>query len=306
MSVQSAVSVDRISKNYGTFKAVDNVSFEVYRGEIFGMLGPNGAGKSTTIRMILDILKPDDGTIKVLGEPINDRVKDRIGYLPEERGLYRNVKVVDVMAYLGELKGLTVRESRKRALDLLERIGLAEVANKKTSELSKGMQQKVQFAVTIMHEPDLMIVDEPFSGLDPVNTLVMQEMLMDMRKKGTAVIMSTHQMNQVEEMCDRLLMINRGRAALYGAVDEVRRRYASHAVIIEGRGDFANLSGVMEVHKDDERDIYTLYLDDQTDPRALMGAIAASSAYQVDRFELAVPSLNDIFIRVVEDGASDE
>ncbi len=303
MSVQSAVSVERVSKSYGTFKAVDNVSFDVYRGEIFGMLGPNGAGKSTTIRMILDILKPDSGTIRVLGEPINDRVKDRIGYLPEERGLYRNVKVIDVMAYLGELKGLKGRESRKRALDLLERIGLADVANKKTSELSKGMQQKVQFAVTIMHEPDLMIVDEPFSGLDPVNTLVMQELLMDMRKNGTAVIMSTHQMSQVEEMCDRLLMINRGHMALYGEVSAVRKQYASHAVIIEGRGDFTALQGVAKVNKDDERDIYTLFLDDHTDPRTLMGAIAASTAYQVDRFELAVPSLNDIFIRVVENGA---
>lgn len=303
MSVQSAVSVERVSKSYGTFKAVDNISFDVYRGEIFGMLGPNGAGKSTTIRMILDILKPDSGTIKVLGEPINDRVKDRIGYLPEERGLYRNVKVVDVMAYLGELKGLSMRESRKRSLDLLERVGLAEVANKKTSELSKGMQQKVQFAVTIMHEPELMIVDEPFSGLDPVNTLVMQDLLMDMRKKGTAVIMSTHQMNQVEEMCDRLFMIDRGHMALYGEVSAVRKQYASHAVIIEGRGDFAALQGVVKVNKDDERDIYTLFLDDHTDPRSLMGAVAASSAYQIDRFELAVPSLNDIFIRVVENGA---
>ncbi len=302
MPSQSAVTIDHVSKSYGTFKAVDNVSFEVYRGEIFGMLGPNGAGKSTTIRMILDILKPDSGTIQVLGGPINDRVKDRIGYLPEERGLYRNVKVVEVMTYLGELKGLSARESRKRALALLERVGLADVANKKTSELSKGMQQKVQLAVTVIHEPELIIVDEPFSGLDPVNTLVMQEVLLEMRKKGTAVIMSTHQMNQVEEMCDRLLMIHHGRMALYGAVDEVRRRYASHAVIVEGRGDFASLNGVVEVHKDDERDIYTLYLDSQTEPRVLMGAIAASSACEVDRFELAVPRLNDIFIRVVEDG----
>lgn len=300
MSTQVAVKVEHISKNYGSFKAVDDLSFQVYRGEIFGMLGPNGAGKSTTIRMILDILRPDTGRIEVLGAPIDDRIKDRIGYLPEERGLYRNVKVVDVMTYLGELKGLASKESRRRALELLERLGLSESAFKKTSELSKGMQQKVQFAVTVMHEPDLMIVDEPFSGLDPVNTMIMQELVMDMRKRGTAVIMSTHQMSQVEEMCDRLLMINRGHAALYGDVAAVRKEYASHAVIIEGRGDFSKLPGVTQVTKDDERDIYTLYLDDHTDPRSLMASIASTPAYEVDRFELAVPSLNDIFIRVVE------
>lgn len=304
MSTQAAVKVEHVSKNYGTFKAVDDLSFEVYRGEIFGMLGPNGAGKSTTIRMILDILRPDTGRIEVLGAPIDDRIKDRIGYLPEERGLYRNVKVVDVMTYLGELKGLATKESRRRALELLERLGLSESAFKKTSELSKGMQQKVQFAVTVMHEPELMIVDEPFSGLDPVNTMIMQDLVMDMRKRGTAVIMSTHQMSQVEEMCDRLLMINRGHAALYGDVNVVRKQYASHAVIIEGRGDFARLPGVIQVTKDDERDIYTLYLDDHTDPRSLMGAMANTSSYEVDRFELAVPSLNDIFIRVVEGGTA--
>jgi ABC-2 type transport system ATP-binding protein len=263
------------------------------------MLGPNGAGKSTTMRMILDILKPDSGKIEVLGGPLNDRSKDRIGYLPEERGLYRNVKVVDMMAYLGELKGMSGSKARARAMELLTFLGLADVAKKKVNELSKGMQQKVQFAVTVIHEPDMIIVDEPFSGLDPVNTLVVKELVLNLRNRGTAVIMSTHQMSQVEEMADRLLMINRGHQALYGDVDEVRRRYASHAVIVEGTGDWKGLPGVAEVHEiNNGRQGVKLFMKDNVTANDLLSQIAASSGHDIDRFELAVPSLTDIFIQV--------
>lgn len=294
-----AVTVDHVSKSFGTFKAVDDISFEVRRGEIFAMLGPNGAGKSTTMRMILDILKPDEGKIAVLGGPINDRTKDRIGYLPEERGLYRNVKVIDMMTYLGELKGMTKSKARTRAMELLSFLALGDVAKKKVSELSKGMQQKVQFAVTVIHDPDMIIVDEPFSGLDPVNTLVVKELVLDLRKRGTAVIMSTHQMSQVEEMADRLLMINRGHQALYGDVDEVRRRYATHAVIVEGQGNWAALPGVAEVHAvNNGRQGFKLLMKDQVTANDLLSQIAASPGHEVDRFELAVPSLTDIFIQV--------
>jgi ABC-2 type transport system ATP-binding protein len=294
-----AVTVERVSKSFGTFKAVDDISFEVHRGEIFAMLGPNGAGKSTTMRMILDILKPDSGKIEVLGGPLNDRSKDRIGYLPEERGLYRNVKVVDMMAYLGELKGMSGSKARARAMELLTFLGLADVAKKKVNELSKGMQQKVQFAVTVIHEPDMIIVDEPFSGLDPVNTLVVKELVLNLRNRGTAVIMSTHQMSQVEEMADRLLMINRGHQALYGDVDEVRRRYASHAVIVEGTGDWKGLPGVAEVHEiNNGRQGVKLFMKDNVTANDLLSQIAASSGHDIDRFELAVPSLTDIFIQV--------
>lgn len=294
-----AVTVDHVSKSFGTFKAVDDISFEVRRGEIFAMLGPNGAGKSTTMRMILDILKPDEGKIHVLGGPISDRTKDRIGYLPEERGLYRNVKVIDMMTYLGELKGMPKSKARTRAMELLTFLSLADVAKKKVSELSKGMQQKVQFAVTVIHDPDMIIIDEPFSGLDPVNTLVVKELVLDLRKRGTAIIMSTHQMSQVEEMADRLLMINRGHQALYGDVDEVRRRYAAHAVIVEGRGEWASLPGVAEVHPvNNGRQGFKLLMKDQVTANDLLSQIAASPGHEVERFELAVPSLTDIFIQV--------
>ncbi len=299
MNRQSAIHVEHVSKSYGDFQAVQDLTFDVFPGEIFAMLGPNGAGKSTTIRMILDIIRPDAGGIALFGEPINDHSKDRIGYLPEERGLYRNVRVIDMMVYLGTLKGMARGEAQRRAMNLLERLALAEHAKKKVSELSKGMQQKVQFAVTVLHDPDIMIVDEPFSGLDPVNTLVIEDLLKERRAKGTAVVMSTHQMYQVEEMCDRLLMINRGEQALYGPVDEVRRRFAMHAVIVEGTGDWASLPGVARVSAPrNGRGGYLLELGAETTSNDLLAAIAAAPHIQVERFELAVPGLNDIFIRV--------
>ncbi len=299
MSSNVAVTVDNVGKSYGDFRAVDGVSFIVNRGEIFAMLGPNGAGKSTTIRMMLDILKPDTGTIHILGGPINDRTKDRIGYLPEERGLYRNGKVIEVMTYLGSLKGMSYRDAHKQAMSLLERLELADKADKKVSEYSKGMQQKVQFAVTIMHDPDLIIVDEPFSGLDPVNTLVIKDLINEMRDNGKAVIMSTHQMHQVEEMADRLLMINHGKTALYGPVEQVRRENALHAVIVEGEGDWNSLPIVKAVEtrgKDNGETV--VHLQPDSAPNDLLAAIAANPRMKVTRFELAVPGLNDIFIAV--------
>lgn len=299
MSRNTAIRVENISKTYGDFRAVDQLSFEVYQGEIFAMLGPNGAGKSTTIRMILDILKPDTGNIAVLGGELNDERKDRIGYLPEERGLYRNVKVLDMMTYLGSLKGMTNRDARTQATALLERLGLADHAKSKVSELSKGMQQKVQFAVTIIHDPDLIIVDEAFSGLDPVNTLVMKDLILEMPKRGKTVVMSTHQMYQVEEMAQRLLMINKGQMALYGTVDEVRRKYALNAVIVEGSGEWERLPGVAQVERTDNgREGAVLHLAPGMTSNDLLGAIAAAPNISIERFELAVPNLNDIFIQV--------
>ncbi|MFN8449433.1 MAG: ATP-binding cassette domain-containing protein [Anaerolineae bacterium] len=295
-----AIVADRISKSYGSFRAVNNLTFEVVGGEIFAMLGPNGAGKSTTIRMILDILKPDTGSIAVLGGPLNDASKDRIGYLPEERGLYRNVPVLEMMVYLGTLKGLPSGEARKRAMSYLERLDLAETAKKKVSELSKGMQQKVQFAVTVLHDPDLIIIDEPFSGLDPVNTLVIKDLLIDFRKRGKAVVMSTHQMQQIEEMADRLLMIDRGEQKLYGNVADVRAQYALPAVRVEGQGNWALLSGVDRVElSENGKKVALLYLKPSTTPDSVLAEIAARDDMHIQAFELAVPSLNDIFVQVV-------
>ena len=305
MPSKTAISVEEISKSYGDFRAVNNLSFDVYSGEVFAMLGPNGSGKTTTMRMILDIIKPDTGRISVLGGTLTDTTKDRIGYLPEERGLYRNVRLLEMMVYLGTLKGLSRAEAQKRSLALLERLELAEHMKKKVSELSKGMQQKIQFAVTVLHNPDLIIVDEPFSGLDPVNTLVLKDLLLEFRDKGGTIVMSTHQMWQVEEMCNRLLMIHKGEQKLYGAVEDIRQQYALNAVIVEGRGDWAALPGVAKIEpKENGRKGALLYLKPGTTSEQVLAAISAAPDTSIERFELAVPSLNDIFIRVVEGEAS--
>jgi ABC-2 type transport system ATP-binding protein len=299
MTQTTIINADRISKTFGDFRAVRELSFDVYAGEIFAMLGPNGAGKSTTIRMILDILKPDTGSIGVFGGALTDAKKERIGYLPEERGLYRNVKVIEMMTYLGSLKGMSNRAAHQRGMELLERLGLGINAKQKVSELSKGMQQKVQFAVTIIHDPDLIIIDEPFSGLDPINTLVIKDLVLDMPKRGKAVVMSTHQMYQVEEMADRLLMINKGQQALYGTVDDVRKQYAQNAVIVEGQGEWQQLRGVEKIeHSKNGRESTKLYLAPGISPTDLLGTIAATPGTTIERFERAVPSLNDIFIQV--------
>ena len=299
MKKTTAIAVSHVSKWYGDFKAVDDVSFDVYAGEIFALLGPNGAGKSTSIRMILDIIKPDEGQIAVLGNPINDSIKDRIGYLPEERGLYKSVKVLEMMRYLGQLKGLTAKVATERARNLLAKLELADHENSKVEELSKGMQQKVQFAVTVMHEPDLIIIDEPFSGLDPVNRLVIKDLLLEFKDRGGAIVMSTHQMNQVEEMADRMMMISHGQQKLYGAVEEIRRQYAQHAIIVEGQGDWASLEGVQRVqHSENGRDGVTLHLHENVTSDEVLAAIARAQSMNIERFELAIPSLDDIFIQV--------
>ena len=302
MQPGSAIRVSHVSKNYGQFRAVDDLSFDVYNGEIFAMLGPNGSGKTTTMRMILDILKPDTGTIAVLGGPMTEATKDKIGYLPEERGLYRNVRVLEMMEYLGTLKGMTTAEAHKRSKAMLERLEMAEHSKKKVSELSKGMQQKIQFAVTILHNPRLIIIDEPFSGLDPVNTLALKDLLLEFRQQGGTIVMSTHQMWQVEEMADRLLMINQGQQKLYGPVEDIRKQYALHAIVVEGQGNWQTLPGVERVEQTENgRKASLLYLAPNTTTDDVLGAIAANQDMSIKRFELAVPSLNDIFIRVVED-----
>ena len=294
----NAVKISRVSKTFATIRAVDDLTFEVDSGEIFAMLGPNGAGKTTTIRMALDILKPDQGSISVFGGPLTQATKDRIGYLPEERGLYRNITVLDCLTYLGTLKGMDAKAAKQRANALLERVELGPNRLQKVSELSRGMQQKAQFASTILHDPELIIVDEPFSGLDPVNTQLVKEMIYEMKAAGKTVIMSTHMMHQVEEMADRLLMMDHGRRVLYGPVDEVREQFAMNAVYVDGQGDWAALSGVSRVQKDGKET--ELFLKEGMSPDDLLAQLVGNPAYQVTRFEVAVPSLNDIFIAVAD------
>ncbi|HEY1016513.1 MAG TPA: ATP-binding cassette domain-containing protein [Herpetosiphonaceae bacterium] len=299
----SMLRVNDVKKAFAGTNAVRGVSFQVEPGELFGVLGPNGAGKTTTIRMILDILRPDSGTIEVLGGPIDEDKKNRVGYLPEERGLYRNLKVVDCMVYLATLKGIERQDARKRALAYLERVELGHTANKKVSELSKGMQQKVQFGTTIIHEPEIVIIDEPFAALDPVNTRMVKDLLFDIRRSGRAVLMCTHQMHLVEEMCDRLVMFNRGEIVLNGSLKEVKRRFAPNAVVVEGQGEFAGVAGVSSVEPSGTA--WQLNLDEGATPQSVLHALAARPELTIERFEVAAPSLDDIFVRVAG-GVSDE
>jgi ABC-2 type transport system ATP-binding protein len=291
--------VNNISKSFGETRAVNDLSFEVTAGEIFAMLGPNGAGKTTTIRMVLDILRPDEGSIEVLGDAINQSAKDRIGYLPEERGLYRDVTVIDCLAYLGTLKGVNSKEARARAATLLARVGLEDAATKKVSALSRGMQQKAQFAATILHDPDLVIIDEPFSGLDPVNTLLIKELMYEIKDQGKTVIMSTHMMHQVEEMADRMLMMNHGSQVLYGPVDNIRQQYASHAVYVHGTGEWTTIPGVESVAYDRDERADLVQLEPGFSADDFLRAAAQRDDIQIDRFEVALPSLDEIFIEVV-------
>ena len=292
------VDVQHVSKRFGATQAVNDVSFDIRGGEIFGLLGPNGAGKTTMIRMVLDLFQPDSGTIAMWGRAIAEDDKRRIGYLPEERGLYKNVSVIDCLSYLASLKGIDRGDARRRATAYLERVGLGDVARKKVKELSKGMQQKVQLGVALLHEPDLVIVDEPFYGLDPVNTRLVKDMLRDARDRGAAIVMSTHQMDRVEELCERMCMFNRGRVVLYGGVDEVRNRWAPNAVIVEGQGDFTHVRGVERVEAVDGAS--ELWLDASTNPQLVLRELANRPDTVIERFAVATPSLDDIFIAVVE------
>jgi len=249
--------------------------------------------------MILDIIRPDTGSIQVFGGPITDEKKNRIGYLPEERGLYKSVSVIEAMTYLGRLKGLSGADAKQRSMALLQKLDLAEHAKKKVSELSKGMQQKVQFAVTIVHSPELIIIDEPFSGLDPVNRLVVKDLLEEFQAGGGAIVMSTHQMEQVEEMADRLLMINHGQQKLYGEVNEVKRQFASHAILVQGRGAWDSLPGVIRIEENPRGHLGTmLYLAEDTSADQVLVAMAQSPDTHLEKFELAIPSLDEIFIQV--------
>jgi ABC-2 type transport system ATP-binding protein len=292
-----AVSVSKLRKTFGETVAVDDVSFEVEAGEIFGLLGPNGAGKTTAIRMMLGIYLPDAGDVDILGGALDEAKKNRIGYLPEERGLYLDQKLEPTLVYLATLKGLGDAEAKRRMPAWLERMDLLDYRAKKVSEMSKGMQQKAQLIATLVHEPELIVVDEPFSGLDPVNTRLVKDILAEQTAAGRTIIMSTHQMYQVEALCSRIALIDHGRTVLYGAVDEIKRNFAGNAVTIHGVGDFTGLPGILEARMEDGD--WRLSLAPGADPQDVFRALAERPDVKIDRFELAEPSLDDIFISVV-------
>ena len=295
------VVVSKLRKAFGETLAVNDVSFEVEAGEIFGLLGPNGAGKTTCIRVMLGIYLPDAGKVDVLGGRLDEAKKNRIGYLPEERGLYLDQKLEPTLVYLATLKGLSEAEAKRRMPAWLERMDLLDYRAKKVSELSKGMQQKAQLIATLVHQPELIVVDEPFSGLDPVNTRLVKDILAEQTAAGRTIIMSTHQMYQVEALCSRIALIDHGSTVLYGAVDEIKRSFAGNAVTIHGEGDFTGLPGILEARMEDGD--WRLSLAPGTQPQDVFRALAQRPDVKIDRFELAEPSLDDIFISVVSDHA---
>jgi len=291
------IQVENLVKHYAHVKAVDGVTFAVARGEIFGLLGPNGAGKTTTIRAMMDIIRPDSGTIRLMDQPVTETSKSRIGYLPEERGLYQNFRLLECLTYLGALKGMPRSEAQERAVSLLDRGGLNEYAKRKVKELSKGMTQKAQFLAAIVHDPDLLIMDEPFQGLDPINTDLLKSILLEEQVRGKTIILSTHNMNQVEEMCNRILLINQGRAVLYGHLDEIKAKYAEHAVLLQCDRLPEGLVGVQRVERHNHA--YELILDPEVSPQAILRQLV-SLDIAIERFEVASPPLEEIFINAVE------
>lgn len=306
----ATVSVSHIRKRFGRVLAVDDVSFEVHGGEIFGLLGPNGAGKTTTIRMMLDIFRPDGGQISVLGGALDEAKKNRIGYMPEERGLYKDLKLEPTLVYLATLKGLDRATAHARLETWLRRLDLWAHRAKKVQELSRGMQQKAQLIATLVHEPDLIVVDEPFSGLDPVNTRLVKGIMEEQRQAGRAIVMSTHQMHQVETLCNRIVLIHRGRSVLYGELDQIQRDFGGNAVLVEGQGDLPQIPGVTETTavggaNGAANGARHLALDPGTTPQDVFQFLARQTAFRVERFEIAAPSLEEIFVSVVQQEAGD-
>jgi ABC-2 type transport system ATP-binding protein len=293
------LEVREITKVYDGRAVVDRVSFQVAAGEIFALLGPNGAGKTTMIRMITDILRPDSGEVLLNGRPVDSEARQLIAYLPEERGLYRRSKVVEVLSYYGELKGMSTREARETAWRLLDRVELKEWGDKQVQALSKGMQQKVQLCTTLIGSPRLLILDEPFTGLDPVNVQLFEEILAERRADGATVLLSTHQMNKVEEVCDRALMIHHGRMVLYGTVREIRRRHADHAGVIRTEDRLDDIPGVKSVESINGD--HKLTLEPDTAPEVVLRALIDRQV-RIESYALASLPLEDIFVKVVREG----
>ena len=294
----SALVLEGVSKSFAGYQAVDQLSLRVPRGSVFGLLGPNGAGKTTTLRMVMNIFAPDTGTIEILGRPADHAARDRIGYMPEERGLYPRMVLEEQLLFMAAIKGTPRRVAAQRIGPWLERLSLAEWRKKKTNELSKGMQQKAQFVATVLHEPEVLIMDEPLSGLDPVGTDVMRETMLDLHRRGTTIVLSSHQMETVEKLCDRVALIDRGKKVLDGAVSEVKARHGKNTVALAFDGDgafLASLPGVLKVS--DFGQYVEIRLAEGESAQGLLHA--AAERLVLRRFEIVEPSLHDIFVETV-------
>ncbi len=294
--VASALTVDGVSKTFGRTTVVDGVSFTLEPQEILGLVGPNGAGKTTTIRMALDIIHPDAGSVTLFGSGPTRRALQRVGYLPEERGLYQKAVLTDVLRYLGRLKGLSAKDAQARTDAMLQRVGLYEHRAKKVQALSRGMNQLAQFASALLHLPDLVILDEPFSGLDPINVQVMKDIIHEQQQRGAAIIFSSHNMEDVEEMCERVVLISGGNVLLYGALDELKRARGIQNIRVTAPQQPAAMPGVSDATIENGR--FEYLLTEGSDPNAVLRAFL-DSGIPVERFEVALPSLRDMFIEEV-------
>jgi ABC-2 type transport system ATP-binding protein len=295
--MEPLVELSHVSKAYEQKVAVRDLNLRINPGIMFGLLGPNGAGKTSTIRMMVGITVPDSGTVNLFGQAFTRENLKKVGYLPEERGLYRKMKVMDQLIFMGQLHGLTADLAAKRAQQWCERLQIIDAAQSRTEELSKGMQQKIQFIVTLLHDPELIIMDEPFSGLDPVNATLLQDTLLDLKKAGRAILFSTHRMDQVEKLCDEICLVHRGEAVLSGRMREVKSRYERNRVIIDFDGDDGFLSHESIAEYREYPGHAEITLKGHGDAQALLRA--AEQHAQIYRFELVEPSLEEIFIRTV-------
>jgi len=286
-----------VTKAYEQKVAVDNLSLSIEAGQMFGLLGPNGAGKTSSIRMMIGITIPDSGQVSLFGKPFDRQSLERVGYLPEERGLYKKMKVLDQLVFFGELHGVQPAEARKRATEWAQRLEIADSLLKKTEELSKGMQQKIQFISSLLHDPGLIIMDEPFSGLDPVNAVLLEKTLIELKDEGKAIVFSTHRMDQVEKLCDSICLIDKGRAVLAGKMREIKAGYERNRVIIEFEGSPAFLNSAEIAESNNFSGHVEIRLKEGANAQKLLHEAAAVAT--IYRFELVEPSLEEIFIQTV-------
>jgi ABC-2 type transport system ATP-binding protein len=291
------VELAGVTKAYESKVAVDNLSLSIDAGQMFGLLGPNGAGKTSSIRMMMGITIPDSGRVSLFGKPFERVSLNRVGYLPEERGLYKKMKVLDQLIFFGQLHGLSAEEARKRATAWASRMEIADSLNKKTEELSKGMQQKIQFISSLLHDPGLIVMDEPFSGLDPVNAVLVERTLLELKEQGKAILFSTHRMDQVEKLCDSICLINNGHAVLAGKVREIKATYERNRVIVEFEGSSAFLDSEEIAEAKNFSGHAEIRLKEHGNAQKLLHEAAAVAT--IYRFELVEPSLEEIFIQTV-------
>lgn len=294
----NTVELVKIRKAYDEFVAVDDLSLTIRPGEVYGLLGPNGAGKTSTLRMMIGITVPDSGTISMFGEPLRRKHMQQLGYLPEERGLYKKMKVLDQLVFLGQLKGLSAHNASQRSMQWCERLGLSDWTGKKVEELSKGMQQKVQFIGAVVHDPQFVVMDEPFSGLDPSSAVVLKDAFLDLKKAGKTLLFSTHRMDTAERLCDSICLINHGRAVLEGDLAKIRTGYGMRNVQIKYEGESQFLHDPKLVQSFNDYGNYVeIHLAPGADPQELLRAAAAHA--RLTKFELMEPSLEEIFLEAV-------